>query len=171
MIKIFTTVSLLLALSCSVLAAEEPRELQWDDLMPADFLPEEKLATLINSDLSDSDPAALAMLEEVRQLWALSPPVEALNNQKVKLPGFVVPLDGGEQSSEQFLLVPYFGACIHVPPPPSNQTVLVDFADGAKHPRKMFDTVWVIGTMKVERIEEELGTAGYRLVAERVEDY
>ena len=50
----------------------------------------------------------------------------SLNGQYVKLPGYVVPLesDAGGLLSE-FLLVPYYGACIHVPPPPSNQIVYV----------------------------------------------
>ena len=56
---------------------------------------------------------------------AAAPVVEALNGQHVKIPGFVVPLDASGETVKEILLVPYFGACVHVPPPPSNQIVHV----------------------------------------------
>jgi hypothetical protein len=64
---------------------------------------------------------------------------------------------------DQFLLVPYFGACIHVPPPPANQIVHVVMREGKAFEGELFDTVWVSGTMQVERLSNELGDAGYRL--------
>jgi hypothetical protein len=89
----------------------------------------------------------------------------------IRLPGFVVPLDMDATEMREFLLVPYFGACIHVPPPPSNQTVYVVTADGAAYRGDMFDTVWVEGTMHIERFSNELGEAGYRIDAVSVSPY
>jgi hypothetical protein len=48
-----------------------------------------------------------------------------LDEQEVRIPGFVVPLEGDAKTVTAFLLVPYFGACIHVPPPPTNQVIYV----------------------------------------------
>jgi hypothetical protein len=72
---------------------------------------------------------------------------------------------------DQFLLVPYYGACIHVPPPPANQTVHVLTREGMAFEGQLFDTVWVTGTMRVERMSSELADAGYRLEDATVEPY
>ena len=49
-----------------------------------------------------------------------------LNDKDVRIPGFIVPLEYKESEIvTRFLLVPYFGACIHEPPPPPNQTIYV----------------------------------------------
>jgi uncharacterized protein len=51
---------------------------------------------------------------------------KSLEGATVRLPGFIVPLEGVKDGSvSEFLLVPYFGSCIHVPPPPPNQIVYV----------------------------------------------
>jgi len=68
-------------------------------------------------------------------------------------------------------LVPYYGACIHVPPPPANQTVYVNAEPGRGTRPKLFDVVWVTGTLRVERVESELAAAGYALEAIKVEPY
>ncbi len=81
----------------------------------------------------------------------------------MRLPGFVVPLETDATEIAEFLLVPYFGACIHVPPPPANQTVHVLTADGAAYRGELFDTVWVEGRMHVTPFSNELGDAGYRI--------
>jgi hypothetical protein len=102
-------------------------------------------------------------MAKLRALWAEAPVVDALDGLTVRLPGFVVPLETDATEISEFLLVPYFGACIHVPPPPANQTVHVVTADGAPYRGELFDTVWVEGRMRVEHFSDELGDAGYRL--------
>lgn len=74
----------------------------------------------------------------------ISTKLKSLNFRYVRLPGFVVPLDGDENRITSFLLVPTLGACIHVPPPPPNQTVLVEMEKGlpAKY---VFQPVWITG--------------------------
>ncbi|MCW8949601.1 MAG: DUF3299 domain-containing protein, partial [Sedimenticola sp.] len=96
----------------------------------------------------------------------------ALNGKTIKLPGFVVPLETDGQHTSQFLLVPYYGACIHVPPPPANQTVHVTMRDnkGAEI-RQLFDTVWVTGVIKTEKLTTDMADAGYTIQATRVEPY
>ena len=94
---------------------------------------------------------------------------QLLTGRAVRLPGFVVPLDETPAGLTSFLLVPYFGACIHTPPPPANQIVHVH----AKTPVKSrtMDAVWVRGTLKIERAASSMGTSGYRLDAVGVEPY
>jgi hypothetical protein len=86
------------------------------------------------------------------------------------LPGYVVPLEESAQGMKEFLLVPYFGACIHTPPPPANQIVHVFSAKPVEGFHSM-DTVWVVGTLKTERAESDMGRSGYRIDAIAVERY
>jgi hypothetical protein len=104
--------------------------------------------------------------------------VNALNGVTVRMPGYVLPLSFDGTKVTEFLLVPYVGACIHVPPPPLNQIVHVD----AKIPFEvsgMYVPVWVEGTMQVEDSTHETFIAdgstdikvGYSLIAEIIEPY
>jgi hypothetical protein len=84
----------------------------------------------------------------------------------------VVPLETDGKRTSEFLLVPYFGACIHVPPPPANQTILVKTKakEGAEI-RKLYDVVWVTGVLKTELFVGDLAHAGYRIDAHQVDPY
>jgi hypothetical protein len=62
---------------------------------------------------------------KLREIWDSAPVRQDLQGTKVRLPGYVVPLEYSQGAIREFLLVPYFGACIHSPPPPANQIVLV----------------------------------------------
>jgi hypothetical protein len=100
-----------------------------------------------------------------------SNPVKALNGKYVKLPGYLVPLesDAGGLLNE-FLLVPYFGACIHVPPPPPNQIVYVKL----KKPfnlSSMADPYWVIGTMSTTPWSGDVADTDYTMTADRLEPF
>jgi len=83
----------------------------------------------------------------------------------------VVPVEADAKETTRFLLVPYYGACIHVPPPPANQTVYVITEAGKGTRPELFDVVWVTGTMSVKRIENDVAEAGYTLYASRIEPY
>ncbi|MBK8162824.1 MAG: DUF3299 domain-containing protein [Gammaproteobacteria bacterium] len=93
--------------------------------MPDDFRPDTLLEEYDVQNLSDDDPRAQELMKKLQTMWKEAPVLSALHNQTVKLPGFVVPLEGDGQVVNEFLLVPYYGACIHVPPPPANQIVNV----------------------------------------------
>ena len=144
-------------------APGEVPELEWDDLIPADWQPEKLMADYDADNLTDDDPRADELMDKLKALWAQAPVVPALDGQRLRLPGFVVPLETDATEIAEFLLVPYFGACIHVPPPPANQTVHVLTAEGAAYQGELFDTVWVEGRMHVEQFSNDLGDAGYRL--------
>ncbi len=148
----------------------EPRTLEWDDLMPADFEPEAPFEGIDVGTLNDDDPRARELLAKLRKLWDEAPVVAALDGARIRLPGFAVPLETDGQTATRFLLVPYIGACIHVPPPPLNQTVLVEAPTGARI-RHVFDPVWVTGRLTVQRATTELANAGYTLTATEVKPY
>jgi hypothetical protein len=146
-------------------------DLEWDDLIPADWRPDKLFEQYDVDNIDDDDPRADELFDKLRDLWAEAPVVDALDGRRVRLPGFVVPLTTDATEIREFLLVPYFGACIHVPPPPPNQTVyVITEADGA-YRGELFDTVWVEGTMRVERFTDDLGEAGYRIDAVSVSPY
>lgn len=149
--------------------------LEWDDLIPPDFDPDKLIADRMAqyglSELDDADPRAQQLLKEVQEVWSQAPVVEALDGRRVKLPGFVVPLEGDGEKVSEFLLVPYFGACIHSPPPPSNQIIYVRAGAAGGKVRRLFDTVWVVGRLSAEYQANDIGSAGYTLDAERIDPY
>ncbi len=165
----------LLLVPAGTALADEPRELEWDDLIPEafdfdDLFRDVDLDVDIDQ-LDDDDPRAIEAMEKVRDELDAAPTVDTFDGQRVRMPGFVVPLEGTRNQVTEFLLVPYFGACIHVPPPPANQIVYVTMEDEPARIRGTFDTVWVTGVMHTERTRQEKGTAGYTIEAEEVAPY
>ena len=146
-------------------------ELEWDALIPEEWQPDKIMARYNVDGLEDDDPRAQELMEKLQALWKKAPVVRDLDGKQVKLPGFVVPLDMDGQKTGEFLLVPYYGACIHVPPPPANQTVHVVADAGREYRGGLFDPVWVSGILKVESSSSDLAEAGYRLEATQVEPY
>ena len=154
----------------SAAATPSFRELTWDDLTPKDWDPLKQFRDMNFGAMSDADPKAIEMLKRMRETWDNAPTNVALDGQNVRIPGYLVPLDDTKDGLIQFLLVPYFGACIHTPPPPSNQIIEVRPKQPAKGFRPM-DTVWVSGTLRTLRSETYMGTSSYRMEALRVEPY
>jgi uncharacterized protein len=93
-----------------------------------------------------------------------------LNGKQVKIPGFVIPLEGDDKKVTEFLLVPFLGACIHVPPPPPNQIVYVKYKGGAPV-NGLWDLVSITGTLRTEGVSSELGDTGYLLEGIALEKY
>ena len=147
-----------------------PRTIGWEALVPADWDPMKDLKGLNLSILSDADPRAMAALAQLRQAWDNAPINPAVVGQTVRLPGYLVPLEETKDGLKEFLLVPYFGACIHSPPPPANQIVHVLPRTPAKGLRSM-DTVWVTGVLTGTRTDSYMGMSGYRIEATLVTPY
>ena len=76
----------------------------------------------------------------------------------------------GDQRIVEFFLVPYYGACIHVPPPPPNQIIHVTYKPGFTLD-VLYEPVWVQGTLKTESVENDIGASSYTLVSEQIEPY
>ena len=146
------------------------REITWDDLIPTDWHPEAFLADLKLDELQDADPRASEAMQRMRDEWDRAPVVERLAGASVRIPGFVVPLETDGEQIREFLLVPYFGACVHVPPPPANQLIHVIPDQPVPAGWNMLP-VWVEGVMAVGRVDSEMGVAGYQLRGIKVEEY
>ena len=151
-------------------AAGAPRTITWDALVPAGWDPFKDFKDLNFQMLDDGDPRAGAMLKKMREVWDNAPVNPALVGQQVRIPGFVVPLEDSKDGLKEFLLVPYFGACIHSPPPPANQIVHVLPRSPAKGLRSM-DAVWITGTLSTGRTDSYMGAASYRIEALSVVPY
>ena len=105
---------------------------------------------------------------------------EELNGKRVRLAGYLLPLDLSGKEIREFLLVPYVGACIHVPPPPPNQIVHAVSEKPIKYTMDdMFRPVSVTGRLTAKAGTRELflgdGTGdvdiGYVMEVETVEEY
>lgn len=94
--------------------------------------------------------------------------VAELDGKRVRIGGYVVPLDFDATKIKEFLLVPFVGACIHVPPPPPNQIIYVKAGEGFEVTGQ-FDPVYVTGTIKTARQFTGLAATGYTMEADRVE--
>lgn len=143
------------------LGAEEAITLQWDDLIPPG---QDTQATLLQgivphdpADRPSSQPASSG----VRTDW---------NGKIVRLAGFIIPLDFSGTGVTAFILVPYVGACIHVPPPPANQLVLVS-TETPYERGELFHAVTVTGMFGTSATSTQLAEIGYALSAEKIEPY
>lgn len=138
----------------------------WEDLIPPGFSSDEVLARY-EERLTEAEPGSPeldALYEEMNAEFDAASVNEELDSQKVQLAGFVAPLTYDGDQITEFLLVPYFGACIHVPPPPANQTVMVTLADGESLSlEESWGAVWVAGEMSATTTDTELATAGYAI--------
>lgn len=163
----FTRRSTLALLSAGVVMplpshAATPKVVSWDDLIP----PGVPYGTIIGE----------GELDESADTWA---PIYDANATKlnglldgvlVKIPGFIIPIKQSARGVTQFMLVPYVGACIHTPPPPANQLVLVS----SKKPwsnDKLWDPVWVSGVLRTQLQSTDLGETGYAIKAVAMEVY
>lgn len=146
-------------LSSLAWASSEPLTLDWIDLVP-----EHERAQFDSRgmpEISHDSENPQSLVGSVRP---------ELNNSQVKIPGFVIPLEGDDKVVTEFLLVPFLGACIHVPPPPPNQIIYVKFAGGAPI-QQLWDVVYVEGTLKTEHVSHDLAEVGYVLQGTELTDY
>ncbi len=145
-------------------------ETSWDDLLPKGWDPLAAFKGLDVAKLSDSDPRADEALRKLRKAWDAAPANEAMHGRNIRIAGFLVPLEWGDKTLREFLLVPYFGACIHVPPPPANQIIHVIAENPAKGMQAM-DPVWVEGAVEIALSTTEMGNSSYRMKAKSVSKY
>lgn len=143
----------------------------------------ERSRALLADPPSRRHPEALAFWQRVQALSDTlraesAKPNAGLGGQRIRLPGYVLPLEFDGENVKEFLLVPYVGACIHSPPPPGNQIVFVK-ADKAFKSEGLFQPVWVEGVINPERASHRLSLvdgsgdveAGYAMSASRIEEF
>lgn len=93
-----------------------------------------------------------------------------LNGKTVKIPGFITPLEIDGENIVEFLLVPYRGACIHVPSPPGNQIIYVSNTKGVSLD-KLYDPIWITGKLKASSMTTVLADVGYHIENPDIEIY
>lgn len=154
-------------------APREYQKLQWHDLISKSAIqPESLFANMNLNAISDSDPMAQEMLQDILAEWANAPVNEMLNDVAVNISGYIVPLDwADDRSLSEFLLVPYFGACIHSPPPPANQIIYVKMDEPLKGARSM-EEVSISGKLVIQRNDAAaMGVSGYTILSDEIKRY
>jgi uncharacterized protein len=159
-------------------AADAPRDIAWGQLVPqvTQAPPSLKSKSFLanaqppGAGIPPQTPEAGWMSFRAQQPDSAAPPavVAELDGQRVRIGGYVVALDFDATKIKEFLLVPFVGACIHVPPPPPNQIIYVKAAEGFEV-NGQFDPVYVTGTLKTARQFTGLAATGYTMEAEKVE--
>ena len=161
----------LLMLVALPLWAAEPKELTWSEMIPPDAPAEVPNMTPLHDMSQMSSALSAESAPAARQDMPNAPVVKALDGQNVRLPGYIVPLEVSEEGrTTEFLLVPYFGACIHVPPPPSNQIVNVKSEVGVKLD-ELYQPYWIEGAMQVKPSTSDPAAAGSQLAAAKIYIY
>ena len=149
-------------------------EIRWDGLVPADFTPDAIMAKYQDqlALIEDGSPEASDLYAKMQEEFNNAPVNEAVDETLIRIPGFIAPLGYTDDLITEFLLVPYFGACIHVPPPPANQTVLVVTDEGyGISPEEAYNPVWVMGKLTTEKTTTTLAAAGYYMKNAVIEPY
>ncbi|SIS97918.1 DUF3299 domain-containing protein [Neptunomonas antarctica] len=152
------------------LNGETIEQIEWEQLMPADYSLDGLFEGRDLGALDDLDPKSALLMDELQQALQSAPVVPEMNGKMIRIPGFVVPVEGEDQNVYKFFLVPYFGACIHVPPPPSNQIIYAHYEPGVKV-ESLYDAIWITGKLKTETFSHELASSGYSIEVFRIEPY
>jgi hypothetical protein len=157
---------------------------EWTDLIPEDELfqllnPPAYLDQIDDGSVEDSMSKNNEIqtnyedetVSDYEQALSSTNTITLLDGVRIRIPGFVVPLEVDEQQRvTRFFLVPYFGACIHLPPPPPNQMIYVDVKQGVKI-ENISDPVWVSGELTTTLVENDMATAAYSLNIEAIAAY
>lgn len=150
-------------------------ELSWENLVPTDYNPDAVFEALLQQydleNIEDDDPKVAEIQSKMRDLMSAAPAVASLDGRRIRMPGLVLPLEADTETMRELLLVPYFGACIHVPPPPANQILYIRTKAEGVPAREFYEPVWVEGVLHVQFHANETGDAGYILDLENIETY
>ena len=144
-------------------------DITWEQLLPEH---ERELITKYQAPeperISDLTDQILRSIEassdtEYQSAMVSTNTISTFDNTHVSLAGFVVPIEFYDDTSPSLVfLVPYFGACIHFPPPPPNQIVFARLPPG-------FDKLDINQAYTFEGIlqqglfEDQMGTSAYEM--------
>lgn len=166
--------TLLSALAALTLAGAQPAgqtpvylDLAWSDLLPEGEAQRISRLQQMQAVETGFDHFGTDAMPQIKTFNT----VEELDGRRVRLPGYVLPFDfTGNREITRFLLVPYVGACIHVPPPPPNQLVYVETAEPVRI-EGLWDAVHVEGILRARRQDNDLGDAAYTLELIELQPY
>lgn len=159
----------------------EYQTVEWVELMPEEDLeallnPPEYLYDIADGSIEDQIASNIQNAYEnqngrYEQALISTDIVEAMDGKAIRIPGFVVPVEFDQnQQVLSFFLVPFFGACIHSPPPPPNQIIYVESDAGFKL-GSLYEPIWVSGKLTAEMFEDQLATSAYSLKMELIEAF
>ncbi|MBL4600369.1 MAG: DUF3299 domain-containing protein [Rhizobiaceae bacterium] len=163
-------------------AQAETLILDWEDLVPAKGKGEvlsipgnaPTLGTPRREDYDGTDDEYEEMLEVYEAQRYMQPQGVSirsdLNGKTVRIPGFITPLEIDGEKVVEFLLVPYVGACIHVPSPPGNQIIYISKIKGITLDN-MYDPIWITGKLKAKPLATILADVGYHMENVKIEPY
>lgn len=154
--------------------AQSYEDIDWTELMPA-----EDLSALLNrpaflddiaggsaQDALDSFQQRQLEDEQAQQYQAAlssTRVIQEFDGKAIRIPGFIVPLEQNEDKEvARFFIVPYFGACLHMPPPPPNQILYVESEQGITL-ENLYDPYWFEGIVSIEQKVDAMGTSAYSL--------
>ncbi len=154
---------------------------EWTGLIPQDELdilmnPPTYISEVEDGSLDDQITSQLRTQKTSRddpyqQALVSRKVIPEMNGKSFRIPGFIVPLDFTEgKTIKEFFLVPFFGACIHVPPPPPNQIIYVKYPKGLEY-SNIYEPIWVAGTLKTGITKNDVATAAYSMEMEHFEIY
>ena len=159
----FSLVTVVNAVASGYVATEvdvDRWENAWDSLITPgayDFVPKDFYFELL------FNPTFQSQLDEAGRV--INP---LLEGQSIEIAGFMVPIEVQGEKVSQFLLVPEAGQCIHIPPPPLNQTLLVDTTTTPTPLRDLYQPIIVSGRLSVGTQSFEIADSGYSLVAAEI---
>ena len=158
------------------------KTIEWIELMPKDDLeallnPPEYLSDIVDGSAEDQISSKVqsnfddAPDDRYQQALVSTRVVPEMEGQSIRIPGFVVPVQFDDQQVvTQFFLVPFFGACLHMPPPPPNQIIFVESPDGLKLD-SLYDPFWISGVLQTTLVENEIARSSYSLDLKHYEKY
>ena len=162
------------------------KTVEWIDLMPKEDLdaqlnPPSYITDIIDGSIEDQISSQIqnsmessieaANQDRYQQALASTIVVPEMTDKAIRIPGFIVPVEFDDQQIiTQFFLVPFFGACLHLPPPPPNQIIFVNYPEGIKLDA-LYDPFWISGVLKTSLIENKIATATYSLDMQYFEEY
>jgi hypothetical protein len=155
--------------------------IDWDDLMPEEDLNALMNPPNYNDQIEDSafenqtidqiqSQLTASIDDRYQQALVSKNIIKAMDGRAIRIPGFVVPLEFDEETITEFFLVPYFGACIHSPPPPPNQIIYVHAPNGLEL-NTLYDPFWISGKLSTKLVENYMATAAYSMQMQSYEDY
>lgn len=157
-------------MAAGVLAETTYRPVEWPDLLAPNWSPDRTGTPQKLDDLADSDPKTKVLFERLKRELELAPSNPAVHGTRIRLSGFVIPLKTEGDAIREFLLVPFFGSCIHTPPPAASQMVIVK-SNSLLRGLRLMTRVAAHGVIFRKRTRTDWGTAGYEMQAEIVVPY
>lgn len=141
-------------------SADAHKEIKWEEMIPKNWNPNSIFERFTDEEFSTMTNEQYSLLEEEWQtMLDAAPTVDSLDGQSVKIAGYLVPLEFDEAKIKEFLLVPYFGACTHTPPPPANQ-IIYGKSQSDFTMEELYKPVWISGKLKTIRSQKKLGESG-----------